>query len=270
MPKCGATAPRCYFDGDDFKLSLPHNRGDVELIGKLEDGDVFECRDCGLVFSPKQDKASYLSLYSDPGRYFDTSVSVGYDSFEDRYAHDFMVSEVRLRNLTQRLDGEKTALDVGCGNCALIGRLQQIGLKMFGVDLDTFSVNKGLQRVLPVEIQIGDYLDVQFPIKFDVILFTDSFEHLLYPSSYVQRTAKLIAPGGIIVIEMPDTDCDGYRKDPLHWRHVKPKEHPFLYQQHHIESLFDPYGFKVVDVVYTIPGRVIYYLRSPDANNASS
>jgi SAM-dependent methyltransferase len=264
------SSPRCYFDGEDFVDSLPHRGKGTFLLGQLPDGEVYECSDCGLVFSPKQDKAEYLKIYTDPGRYFDVSVSVGYNSFEDRYEHDYAVSEPRLRNLTQRMNGEKTALDVGCGNCALISRLRQIGLNAFGVDLDSFSANRGMQMIGGAEIQIGDYLELKFPHTFDVILFTDSFEHFLYPSSYVQRTAGLISPGGLVVIEMPDSDCDDYRRDKLHWRHIKPKEHPFLYQQHHIEALFESHGFKVVDAVYTIPGRVIYYLRASDADHSHS
>lgn len=256
--------PACYFDDADWAKSLPHHGKGVACLGPSDGGEVFECLDCGLVFSPKTSKEEYIKLYSDPGRYFKTSVSVGYHSFEERYAHDYAVGEVRLRNLIQRMrpSVDATALDVGCGNCALIARLREIGLDAYGADLDSWSVNRGLDQVGGAEIQIGDFLDLQFDRRFGVVLFTDSFEHFLWPSSYVRRAISIVAPKGMIVIETPDTDCDDYRKSRIGWRHVKPREHPFLYQQHHIESLFGPHGFKVIDVVYTIPGRAIYYLRA--------
>lgn len=255
--------PSCYFDDESFADSIPHWRHEVANLGEKDGGAVYECRDCGLVFSPKWNKDEYLELYTTPGRYFQQSVGIGYQTFQDRWNHDYSVGEVRIRNLVMRMSDEQSVLDVGCGNCALLARLKQLGVRTMGVDLDSFSVNAGLPLAGQVDwVQHTDFLSLQVDDPIGVIMFTDSFEHFMYPSTYASHAAALLDPNGMIVIEMPDTDCDSYRLERIAWRHVKPREHPYLYQAHHVSALFEPVGMHIVDTVYTIPGRVIYYLRA--------
>lgn len=256
----------CYFSDDHFADLLPHPTGVVACMGDKENGTVYECRDCGLVFVPKKDPQAYLALYSDPKRYFEASVSIGYKTFEERFWHDHSIAEVRVNNLTQMVDGRRgRVLDVGCGNCALLARLAGEGFLVEGVDLDGWSVKRAhqIQECSCVLVQIGDFLDVRWEdsAKFDVVMFTDSFEHFLYPHTCVRHAVDLLSDNGTIVIETPDITSEGYRKQRLNWVHVKPKEHPFLFSLKHIEALFHGTGVRLIRTVFTIPGRAVYYLQ---------
>lgn len=238
-------------------------------VGRKDGGEVFECDGCGLVFVPKTDPQGYLSLYSDPGRYYAESVSIGYQSFSERFEHDRAIAEVRVKNMRRALDRGcyrgMSVLDVGCGNCALTCLLVAEGFSATGVDLDGWSYRQSKAcGLLPdcVESKHLDFIDYDDDARFDVIMFTDSFEHFLYPLSYAEKCRNMLNSGGMAVLEMPDTDCAGWQSESIRWRHVKPKEHPFLYNEGHVRCLFEERcGMCVERVIHTIPGRVVYYVR---------
>lgn len=251
------THMECYFTN-----LLSHPSGEVSYVGEKDGCPVFVCVDCGLIFCPKVSYDEYVEIYREPRRYFEVSVSVGYASFEERFEHDYSVAEVRVRNLFEwRKPEEKTVLDVGCGNCALIRRLQECDFEVRGVDLDSWSVQCAAHLVEDLAVDICDVSTLSLKDEFDVIMFTDSFEHLLNPLRVVERVRGLLRQGGLVVIEMPNVDSDGWAKEKIDWRHVKPLEHPFLYARRHVEALFERVGMRVVGVVHTIPGRVVLYLR---------
>lgn len=252
----------CYFNSE--LSELPHLTGVVNYLGNKDGIDVYECKDCGLVFVPQVSLDEYLQIYKEPGNYYETSVSIGYRNFNERFEHDYEVSEIRLKNLQSRIiggGGNPRVLDVGCGNCALLKRLRGAGFDAVGVDLDVFSVNRGMKIAKAPEVSISDFIDYSPNGQFDAVLFTDSFEHFLIPHSCAKHAVSMLTDNGILVLEMPDTDCDGFHTDKIRWRHVKPREHPFLYAQRHVESIFAVYGFRIFNTLSTIPGRVVYYLK---------
>jgi len=244
-----------------------HRDVSVSYKGERDGGHVFECPDCGLVFSPQLNSDEYLRMYKDHGRYFQESVGVGYSSFEERFEHDYEISEVRVKNMREvstSEPGTTRVLDVGCGNCALTRRLTDFGYRVEGVDLDAFSLKMSshlpVWRNNPPNVHNVDFIDLKSPHRFDVIMFTDSFEHFLYPLTCVNKVEDLLSEGGIVVVEMPDTDCDGWRTLGVEWRHVKPKEHPFLYNLGHVREMFATIGLSLRRALFTIPGRAVLML----------
>jgi SAM-dependent methyltransferase len=251
-----------------FQSLMPHEGGAVSYVGDRDGGSVFMCDECGLVFVPKTDPEQYKRLYTDPGRYYHESVSIGYETFPDRFEHDRQIAEVRIKNLRRAIgnNGKPVrVLDVGCGNCALTESLMGEGFNARGVDLDWWSFRQSRAfKLVHTELEhtCGDFIDYDEREKFDAIMFTDSFEHFLYPQSYAGKAERMLNDGGLAVLEMPDTDSEGWRAERIRWRHVKPREHPFLYNEGHVRCLFeDGCGMEVERVIHTIPGRAVYFVR---------
>lgn len=249
-----------------FFDKLPHENGGTLMAIGIKDGRaVLRCPSCGLVVCPQRDAEEYIKRYSTPGRYFEDRVSQGYSGFKDRFKHDYTISEVRAKNIVQQLSygckGLGPVLDVGCGNCALLNRLKSMGFQVSGVDLDPWMLTKASDFVPGVKMYCGDFLEMPAANgQFGVILFVDSFEHFLDPSKAVSRVDALLCADGKVVIEMPDIDSEVWDGMDMNWIHMKPLEHPFLYGARHIGALFNEVGIVIVNIVYTIPGRVMYFL----------
>ena len=233
----------------------------MEKIGTKDDHDVMQCTDCGLIQVEYPDEKEYNKFYEEGQVYFDHSVIHGHQSFDARFDHDCRIAEPRVRNLMRHVKGG-SLLDVGCGNGALVKQAADRGFLCTGVDLNRWLVDNAQRRVPGARFLCGElpHLDGQLEPPYSTITFIDSFEHLLDPCKYIEATKGLLEPDGVVVLEMPDITCDDFKRDGMGWRHMKPKEHAFLYGPEHIDALWSLYDMNLLDTVYTIPGRCIYYV----------
>ncbi len=239
---------------------IPHQDAELVTIGVKDCESVMRCKSCGLIACTFAGRDQYLTLYKEASRYFEL-VGAGYTDFEDRFQHDYVVAEPRMRNLMQHASGAMTLLDIGTGNGAFLRRSVEAGFACHGVDLNKWMLDKAQVLVPAAKLQHGEITELTFDTTFDVITFIDVFEHLLNPLEYVKRIDELLNPGGLLVLETPDIASDGWRHHKLEWAHCKPHEHPFLYGKKHIKAIFGSIGLIIVGKVYTIPGRCTYYLR---------
>jgi len=109
-----------------------------------------------------------------------------------------------LRGLPRGLD----VLDVGCGSGVHGAELKRLyGHRVVGVDLSESSIQKAKGRL--VEAYVADVTRPElypFPDgrKFDLIMFSDVLEHLYDPLDVLTRHYPLLAPGGKVLISLPN------------------------------------------------------------------
>jgi methionine biosynthesis protein MetW len=101
----------------------------------------------------------------------------------------------------------KRVLDVGCWTGDLGRALASRGCTVSGLEVDPAAAEKA--REVLDEVVVAD-LDVttassQFPeSSFDVVIFADVLEHLKDPASVLADASRLLAPGGRVVISVPN------------------------------------------------------------------
>ncbi len=120
----------------------------------------------------------------------------------------------------RKMVGDRPArvLDVGCGTGLFACRLrsEMPNVQVFGVDLVAEMLNKGRDRwnrhrghVFPVQ---GDSERLPFASGvFDVVTCSNSFHHYPRQERAVQEMARVLRPGGRLMI------VDGYRDRPWGW-----------------------------------------------------
>jgi 2-polyprenyl-3-methyl-5-hydroxy-6-metoxy-1,4-benzoquinol methylase len=100
----------------------------------------------------------------------------------------------------------KRCLDVGCGNGALSAALRTGGaVYVAGIEPDPVAAANARQR-LDTVVE-GGVLDDELPFaegEFDLILFADVLEHLPDPDAVLTRCLPLLAPGGNVVVSVPN------------------------------------------------------------------
>ncbi len=55
-----------------------------------------------------------------------------------------------------------------------------------------------------VEFAPGNAFDLTFPVLFDAVLITEVIEHVAHPDQFLANTARLVRPGGHIVMTTPN------------------------------------------------------------------
>jgi len=102
---------------------------------------------------------------------------------------------------------EKKALDVGCGEGGLTRMLWEKGYKSFGIDVDQEKIETAKKRFGATELnfEMQDAAALKFPDKsFDLVLCLELIEHIDDPEGLLIEIARVLKPGGTLVISTPN------------------------------------------------------------------
>lgn len=111
-------------------------------------------------------------------------------------------------------------LDIGCGWGHVARWLARKGCSVVGVEPDPERLRAAAPacvRALLGRAEALDALDLE-PASFDAVLFTDVLEHLPDPWSALQSAVRYLAPGGRVVISVPNFANYGVRLNVLRGR----------------------------------------------------
>jgi ubiquinone/menaquinone biosynthesis C-methylase UbiE len=125
--------------------------------------------------------------------------------------HFFSVSEKRRLEAVSSMMSLKKGmriLDAGCGTGHLLEILASSGNDTFGADLGFESIRKASVRLknkgLKVRFTRGDIYRLPFGnASFDAVFASEIIEHLENPSDAVREVARVLKPGGFLVISTP-------------------------------------------------------------------
>ena len=111
-----------------------------------------------------------------------------------------------------------TVLDIGCGPGMVAKALAARGCKVWGVELDPRRADSA--RNYCVEVRESDVeavnLSAAFPgIAFDAVLFLDVLEHLRDPEAALAQAAAVLAPGGSVLLSIPNVTHGALRLELL-------------------------------------------------------
>ena len=104
--------------------------------------------------------------------------------------------------------GGLRVLDVGCGFATTSARIQKLGNHVTGIDssADIASVAAArLGRI--VEADLEDFDAVARELggeRFDVVIFADVLEHLVWPVSTLRRYLSWLSDGGSVIVSLPN------------------------------------------------------------------
>lgn len=112
---------------------------------------------------------------------------------------DFIISHIP--------EGTRTVLDVGAGAGKVAERLLALGLEVDCVSPSPFLCDL-VRKALPNKVEIFPcrYEDVKTPKRYDLILFSESFQYMDL-SVVMKQSARLLNPGGRVLL------CDFFRRE---------------------------------------------------------
>jgi len=117
------------------------------------------------------------------------------------------VTQNRLQRIRRMIDAipSDRILEVGCGGGHILRMFPENELT--GVDVSGEMIAKASRnlRGLDVTLRRGELHEVDLPPKrLDRIICSEVLEHVVDPASVIAEMAKLLAPGGRIVITIPN------------------------------------------------------------------
>jgi SAM-dependent methyltransferase len=152
---------------------------------------------------------------------------------------------LRMRAILSRFPGPGAVLDVGCGRAVMLGLFKERGWKTLGTQLSRTAADAA-RRLRGVEVVVGELPELALQAgSFDVVTLFHVLEHLEEPCRYLSEARRLLSPGGLLVIEVPDHSGPGFRV--LKERHlcVDHPNHLHFFTPASLEAAFARTGFRV-------------------------
>lgn len=161
--------------------------------------EIWRCGRCGLIFpNPMPVPAKGLDQH--------------YEMPPDDYFHHHDINE-KLHNMSQLLQqaheligGTGSLLDVGAGRGELLLVARQQGWSVQGIEPSIVFADYAV-RYSGVEVRRETIEDCGFPeSSFDVVVVGGVLEHLYDPNETVKEIARVLRPGGVLFVDVPNEE----------------------------------------------------------------
>jgi SAM-dependent methyltransferase len=203
------------------------------------------CRRCGLVSQvPVPDEATILEHYHRgfaAGNY-----RLLLDSAE-RYRPIYEDYAERLARLVDFAARPKV-LDVGCFTGEMLCVLRDAGADVYGLELQEEAARIAAER-LPGRVFQARVEGAEFPqVDYDAVTLLAVIEHVVDPVALVRRCSELLRPGGVLMVQTPNSGSGLAKVTGKHWPLYAPVEHLHLFAADSLRRLLAALGMEEIRI----------------------
>jgi len=211
-------------------------------------GNIVRCEEC-----------THMQLDRFPS---DEELDAAYaDAASDAYVEEEAGQRYSFASVLERIEryapDRGSLLDVGCWVGFLLAEAKQRGWReCIGIEPSTFASEYARER-LALDVRTEELFTADLETgHFDVVVMGDVLEHLTQANAALGRVDKLLKPGGLIALELPDAGSRVARLlGPRWWSVIPTHIHYFtresaatMVRRHGFEPLYvatDPKSFTV-------------------------
>jgi 2-polyprenyl-3-methyl-5-hydroxy-6-metoxy-1,4-benzoquinol methylase len=213
-----------------------------------EEYKLFRCTDCGFIFTQDHPEEKDIGRYYESKNYLSHSeTNTGLFSNIYRIARRVMLGR-RVR-MVSKLSGLKKGmiLDIGSGSGYFLSAMKEAGWEVKGIEINDevrqSSISKfGLDILDPLQIQ------TLRTGSFDCITLWHVLEHLNDLSGYAREIQRLLKPGGVCIIALPN--CGSYDADHfgIFWAAYDVPRHLWHFTPDSFKYFIEKTGFEIIAI----------------------
>lgn len=196
---------------------------------------IFSCKKCQVLFMEPQLSDDEITLLYSEEYYKSWGIS---GSSENEVSKQMKIDTflLRLKEIQKHVKKGKV-LDIGCATGFFLEAAKKLGYEPFGIELSEYSSSLAKNKFGTSAIFHGKLEDCDFTAEtFDVITMFDLIEHVRVPAETLAHAARLLKPGGIIMITTPDNKSLSSKVMGKKWTHYK-KEHFYYFDRHSLNYI---------------------------------
>ena len=164
-----------------------------------------------------------------------------------------LVDRVRARLRRRKIlknfppwSGDGRLLDVGCATGRFLQQMAAVGWRGSGIELDPEAAAKA--RTVTTDVTVGDPAEVTLPAaSFDLVTAFHVVEHLPDPAGALRNMLGWLAPGGLLVVEVPNVGGWGGALFGRHWSGLDFPRHLIHFTPATMRALVERCGGRIVD-----------------------
>jgi SAM-dependent methyltransferase len=151
----------------------------------------------------------------------------------------------RLRLLRRAATPGARILEVGCGRGRFLARLARAGYRARGIEPSPQRAAEAHELGLEVDQVSLEEARVE-PDSQDAVVAWHVLEHLPHPDAALHRIHSWLAPGGALLLGVPNRLSLQAAMGADHWYHLDLPRHAFHYSPPSLETILARNGFEVV------------------------
>ncbi|MFZ5998718.1 MAG: class I SAM-dependent methyltransferase [Nitrospirota bacterium] len=167
------------------------------------------------------------------------------------YLHKFFEVAVKNEYFFHRIPYERQAkiLDIGCGNGSYLLLLKKLGWnaagQLFGVEFPNESIAH-IKKTEELNIIEGNFLNVELPMSFfSIATLRHVLEHFSDPVLAMRRVHDVLAPGGRVLISLPNFRSLETFLFKGKWYHIDAPRHLYHFTPATLKALLERTGFEM-------------------------
>lgn len=217
--------------------------GDCKPYLKVSDYDILKCSSCGHGHTnPVPNDEELNRMYNEA--YFDDQyidVRLGTSEF-DRRLRGYTKKVIEIQNYYK---GGKL-IDIGCGMGSFAYAAKKCGFDAHAFDV-TDANRDTIENELGIPLHVGAIEQIDPKEKnFDVVTMWHSLEHQRDVRRTLEVVSKILEPGGLVVIEVPNHDCVDALELKEKWEAWQPPFHIHHFSKNSLMTLLDKYNYEVL------------------------
>jgi SAM-dependent methyltransferase len=187
--------------------------------------------------------------------------------FDDFYPTDYLAYQGSIKDekhLLRRMDRQRSVsklarqvfrhtrkpgkiLDIGCATGAFLNEMKNAGWVCTGIEPSHYAATFAKDHY-DLDVREGFLQDQLFPEEsFDVITLWDVLEHVPDPITTLHQVSRLVKPGGLVVIRIPNPDSFDRRIFGKYWAGWDIPRHFFGFPASTFINLVQSAGLCLVD-----------------------
>lgn len=231
-------------------MPCPHPVDRLETLFPASDyvtGDSFEirrCADCGLALTWPAPPSSEMGRYY-PDAYYG-------DAREKRFIGPVeglqrALYGSRARSVEEAAGGRPgRVLDVGCGRGFLLDAFRRRGWTVEGTEMSAAS-SAHAREVLKIPVHVGPLEGLRLPASsFDAVTLWHVLEHVTTPVAILEEIHRLLRPGGVVLVSVPNFGSPEARAAGPGWFHLDVPRHLVHFTAETLDEALRGAGFAPV------------------------
>jgi 2-polyprenyl-3-methyl-5-hydroxy-6-metoxy-1,4-benzoquinol methylase len=136
-------------------------------------------------------------------------------------------------------------LELGSGNGDRLVSFAKMGWQVEGHDLDPKAAALAKSRSGAV-VHVMQIADLPGESEYDLVLMNHVLEHVVSPVDVLKKIQRLLKPGGILAVALPNSDSYNFVKFGVNWLSFDPPRHTYYYNAKNLENLAKQAGLSKV------------------------
>ena len=148
-------------------------------------------------------------------------------------------------------------LEVGCSAGHFLDKAKAAGYDVFGIELDTAAGGYAKDHY-GLKVEIGSVTDINLPESFfNLIILFDVFEHLNRPAACLEKLMSALAPGGHLVIRVPNFASYETRMFKENWYPLDLPRHLMHFSPDTLSKMLSRAGFSLLQINYEVEPEIL-------------